>query len=121
MSHAIALSIYLSMNSIENELIIGQTKTEKRKEYLEAFGNPDKSLSILVNYEILSTGIDVPGMNAIMVLSKIESPTLALQIIGRAMRGEKNGGNETNRVYLTKDNQNKFKKFQVLESVVLGN
>jgi DNA repair protein RadD len=119
-SHAIALNIYLKLHNIENELIIGETPTPLRKQYLERFGNKTNPLSVLVNHQILATGIDVPGMNSIMVLSQIESPTLALQIIGRAMRGEKNGGNKSNTVYLTRDNYNKLKELELLENIVLS-
>jgi superfamily II DNA or RNA helicase len=120
-SHAIALNLYLRHNNIENELIVGETHPTKRKEYLSRFGSKDDSLSILVNHQILSTGIDVPGMNSIMILSIINSPTLALQIIGRAMRGKLNGGNETNTIYLTRDNQNKLQEYKILENQVLRN
>jgi len=119
--HAIALNIFLKMQNIENELIIGETPTVLRKQYLERFGSKNESLSVIVNHQILSTGIDVPGMNSIMILSKIESPSLALQIIGRAMRGEKNGGNKSNTIYLTQDNYNKLKEFELLENIVLQN
>ena len=118
-SHAIALNIFLRTNGVENELIIGDTPSVLRQEYLTRFGNSNDSLSVLVNHQILSTGIDVPGMNSIMILSNIETPSLALQILGRAMRGPKNGGNEVNTVYLTKDNYNTLKNFKILESLVL--
>ncbi len=120
-SHAIALNLYLKHNNIDNELIVGETHPTKRKEYLQRFGSKTDSLSILVNHQILSTGIDVPGMNSIMILSNINSPTLALQIIGRAMRGKLNGGNETNTIYLTRDNQNKLQEYKILENQVLRN
>jgi len=119
-SHAIALNIYLKREGIENELIIGNTPPILRKNYLQRFGDSEETLSVLVNHQILSTGIDVPGLNSIMVLSKIESPTLALQVIGRAMRGEKNGGNPSNTLYLTKDNHNRLKEFKLLENIVLN-
>lgn len=119
-SHAIALNIYLQREGIQNQLIIGDTPSVLRKEYLRQFGDRESSLSVLVNHQILSTGIDVPGMNSIMVLSKIESPTLALQVIGRAMRGKKNGGNPSNTIYLTKDNYNRLKEFKLLENIVLN-
>jgi superfamily II DNA or RNA helicase len=55
-----------------------------------------------------------------MILSEINSPTLALQILGRAMRGIKNGGNKENTIYLTKENYNKLSEYKLLESVVLN-
>jgi DNA repair protein RadD len=118
-SHAVALSVFLQMNGIDNKLIVGETPPPKRDEYLSRFGDSEDSLSFLVNHQILSTGIDVPGMNSIMILAKITSPSLALQILGRAMRGKKNGGNESNTIYLTKDNDTKLREFKILEKIVL--
>jgi len=59
-------------------------------------------------------------MNSIMILGEINSPSLGLQILGRAMRGPKNGGNSENTVYLTKENHNKLSKYKLLEATVLN-
>lgn len=120
-SHAIAIHLYLLQNSIENEIIIGETHPQKRKDYLSRFGDNKDPLSVIVNHQILSTGIDVPGMNSIMILAEINSPTLALQILGRAMRGPLNGGNKSNTIYLTMDNKNKLESYNMLEKIVLNN
>ena len=119
-AHAIALSLYLSTKDIENELIVGDTPNANRKQYLSKLADKKDSLNILVNERILSTGIDVPGLNSIMVLSDIDSVTSSLQILGRAMRGPKNGGNKSNTVYLTKDNKNTLEKYNLLEDKALN-
>ena len=119
--HAIALSIFLKQNGIKNGLIVGETPDSIRKKLLEDFGDKSSDLNVLINYQILSTGIDVPGMNSIIVLSEINSPSLALQIIGRAMRGQKNGGNKENKIFLTKENHKKLSEYHLLESIVLNN
>ncbi len=120
-SHAIAISIYLKKFGIINGLIIGETPTYLRKKLLDDFGNKSNDLNVLVNHNILSTGIDVPGMNSIMILGEISSPTLALQILGRSMRGPLNGGNNENTVFLTKDNYNFLHEFLAIENIVLNN
>lgn len=119
-AHAVALSIFLNKNNVDNGLIVGETPEVKREEYLKNFGDKENPLSVLVNHQILSTGIDVPGMNSIMILSDINSPTLALQVLGRAMRGPKNGGNENNTIYLTPSNEKKLRNYKILESIVLN-
>jgi DNA repair protein RadD len=119
-SHAVALSIYLKHNGIENGLIIGETPDVVRKQLLSDFTSKENNLSILVNHLILSTGIDVPGMNSIMILGEINSPSLGLQIIGRAMRGPENGGNKENTIYLTHQNYNRLSEFKLLETIVLN-
>jgi superfamily II DNA or RNA helicase len=120
-SHAIALSLYLKSRNIQNELIVGETPMAKRKSLLKKLGDDSETLNILVNEKILSTGIDIPGLNSIVVLADVESITTTLQILGRAMRGPKNGGNSKNTIYITKDNKNKLEKFNLLEDIALNN
>ena len=120
-SHAIALSLFLKSRNVENELIVGATPTLNRKKYLERLEDKSDSLSIIVNEKILSTGIDIKGLNSIIVLCKIESVTTALQILGRAMRGPKNGGNQSNTIYLTRDNRTKLENLRLLEARVINN
>jgi len=119
-SHAVALSIYLKKLNLNNGLIIGETPDITRKQLLSDFGNKENDLNILINHLILSTGIDVPGMNSIMILGDIDSPSLGLQILGRAMRGLKNGGNNENTIYLTKQNYTRLSDYKLLESTVLN-
>ncbi len=119
-SHAVALSIYLSKLGLKNGLIIGETPDITRKQLLSDFADKEKELNILINHLILSTGIDVPGMNSIMVLGEIDSPSLGLQILGRAMRGPKNGGNKENTIYLTKQNYTRLSDYKLLETTVLN-
>ena len=119
-AHAIALCLFLRSNDVENELIVGDTPSPNRKKYLSRLGDPNESLSIIVNEKILATGIDVPGLNSIIVLSDIDSITSSLQILGRAMRGPKNGGNKNNIVYLTKNNREKLENYNLLEIKALN-
>ena len=120
-SHSIALSLYLKSKKIQNELIVGETPIAKRKKYLEQLEDKENSLSIIVNERILTTGIDVKRLNSIIILANIESVTSALQVIGRAMRGPKNGGNESNIIYLTRDNRSKLERYKILEKKALNN
>ena len=120
-AHAIALSLYLKSEEIENKLIVGDTPNANRKLYLERLADKKDSLSILVNEKILATGIDVPGLNSIMILANIDSVTTALQILGRAMRGPKNGGNENNTIFITRDNRTRLENYNLLEAEALNN
>lgn len=119
-AHAIALCLFLRSNDVENELIVGDTPTPNRKLFLKKLGDSNETLSIIVNERILSTGIDVPGLNSIIVLSEIDSVTSSLQILGRAMRGPKNGGNKNNIVYLTKNNRERLENYDLLEIKALN-
>ena len=119
-AHAIALSLFLKAKNIENGLIVGETPNQKRKDFLKKLGDKDDTLNVLVNEKILATGIDVPGLNSIIVLANIQSITTALQILGRAMRGPKNGGNKNNTIYITRDNKTKLENWKLLEEEALN-
>ena len=116
-SHAIALNLILRNSGVRTDLIIGQTPDSKRLEILDELRNG--SISTVVNHEILSAGLDVPGLESIMILADIESPSLGMQILGRAMRGVKNGGNKSNIVYVTPSNRLRFESFGLLEEITL--
>jgi superfamily II DNA or RNA helicase len=118
-AHAIALSLYLNVNKINNGLIVGETPNNHRKTLLKKLADKDDKLNVIVNERILQTGIDVPGLNSIMVLNKIESPNTALQILGRAMRGPKNGGNINNTVYVTQSNKTLLENYNIIEQKIL--
>ena len=120
-AHAIALSLFLSVNDIENGLIVGETPNINRKKLLKKLGDKKDNLNVIVNERILQTGIDVPGLNSIMILTKIESPNTALQILGRAMRGPKNGGNKRNTIYVTKANRALLENYNIIQQKVLKN
>ena len=61
-------------------------------------------LKVIINHGLLATGIDLPSVNKLIITRPIGSPILYSQIIGRALRGPKNGGNETNIIVNIRDN-----------------
>jgi len=102
LDHVLALFILCKAKGIKAEYIIGAVSQARRLDILSRFKNRD--FSILLNLDILSTGIDVPNINKIIITRPIGTPILYSQILGRALRGPKNGGNETNTVITIKDN-----------------
>ena len=95
-NHAILLVNLLKISGIFAELIVGDTPIDQRSKFLKEF--EEGNITALVNHEILSTGVDVPKLNSIMVLRDFGSENVALQVVGRALRGKLNGGNSTNTV-----------------------
>ena len=120
MSHAVALHLFLLSLDIESGLIIGATPAVERERLISEFGSDEHNLSLLINGTILSKGVDVPGLNSVMILGEVLNPSQALQILGRAMRGLKNGGNKNNTVYLTKENYRRISSYQILEQITLS-
>lgn len=100
--HVFALTILCRSRDIPSEFIIGSVDQGKRLEILERFKR--RELFVLINLDILSTGVDVPNVNKIIITRPIGSPILYSQILGRALRGPKNGGNAENTVINLQDN-----------------
>ena len=113
--HAVALNILLQSKDIKSECIIGDTSAADRINYFNKFKtniNSDASeypklfeLNVLINYNILSTGIDLPRVDELYLLRKFGNETTAMQVLGRALRGKKNGGNLKNKVISVKGNK----------------
>ena len=116
--HAIALNILLQNKGIKSECIIGDTSNADRIKYFNEFktninANHSKKpkvfkLNILINHSILATGIDLPRVDELYLLRKFGNQTTAMQVLGRALRGEKNGGNLNNKVISIKGNESKI-------------
>ena len=100
--HAVALNILLQAKDIKSECIIGDTSAADRINYFNKFKtniNSDASeypklfeLNVLINYNILSTGIDLPRVDELYLLRKFGNETTAMQVLGRALRGKKKRG-----------------------------
>lgn len=102
LDHVYALLILCRAYNINARHIIGEVDQADRIGILEQFKR--KEYNILINLDILSTGIDLPNINKVIIARPINSPNLTSQILGRALRGPKNGGNEQNTIINIKDN-----------------
>lgn len=100
--HVLALTALCRAHSIESGFIIGEVSQSERLNLLEKFRS--RSLKILINHEILSTGIDIPNVDKLIITRPVGSSILYSQILGRALRGPKNGGNLVNYVVSISDN-----------------
>lgn len=107
--HAIALKILLQEENVKVACITGDTPPHDRLVYFDEFQSKSKDssfkLNVLVNYGILSTGIDLPRVDELFILRKFGNLTTAMQVVGRALRGKKNGGNERNKIISVKSNR----------------
>lgn len=71
----------------DNKRILEQFKTGK-----DQYGN-DAPLDVLINVRMLTEGADVPTVKTVFITRQTTSSILITQMIGRALRGEKAGGN----------------------------
>jgi DNA repair protein RadD len=100
--HCMILQTIFRKNGIESGVVLGSTNKFDRSRIIDDFKT--KKLKVLINYSVLSTGFDAPKLNTLIIARTINSNILGSQIIGRALRGPKNGGNEKNTIIVLKDN-----------------
>ena len=52
------------------------------------------SIKVLANYQVLATGFDAPKTATIVISRPVFSPVRYMQMVGRGLRGPRNGGTE---------------------------
>ena len=82
--------------------VSGTTKPSIRRRVVQEFRSGE--IKVLVNYGVFREGFDAPKTRAIVVARPVYSPNLYFQMIGRGLRGVKNGGNERCLVLNVNDN-----------------
>lgn len=100
--HCNILQRILQLRGIESEIVLGETPGHLRAKYISSF--KEKKLLVLINYGVLSTGFDAPKLDVLIIARPTGSIILYSQMLGRALRGPKNGGNKRNTLITIKDN-----------------
>ena len=90
---------YLEVNS---GLVLGESIEAERKVAIQKF--KEGVLDVLVNFGVLTTGFDSTNITHCIIARPTSSPVLYSQMVGRAVRGPKNGGNPNNTVVDVVDN-----------------
>jgi superfamily II DNA or RNA helicase len=100
--HAQTMAALLTLEGISAKPITGLTEAGPRRHYIEQFRNGE--LRVLTNYAVLTQGFDAPAVRAIFVARPTYSPNLYQQMIGRGLRGPKNGGKDECLIVNVEDN-----------------
>ena len=93
-THAKMLSAMLSLEGINNSLVIGEMNPIDRKKAIDNFKDRNNSTNIIINYEVLTTGFDSKNIKCVFITRPTHSVVLYSQMIGRGLRGPMMGGNE---------------------------
>lgn len=88
------IATVLKLNGIWAYAITSRTDSARRKRIIKKYKDSEAITKILVNYEVLTTGFDAPKTNALIIARDTKSVKLYNQMVGRARRGIKAGGNE---------------------------
>ena len=96
---------------VTSEFIYADTHIDERCKFIKQFR--DQELRVLCNYDILTQGFDAPKVDAIVVARDTGSYVLHTQMIGRGLRGPRNGGTPECRIV---DFSNKIREQQSMFS-----
>jgi len=81
---------------VTSEFVYANTNVDERCRFIKEFR--EQKLRVLCNYDILTQGFDAPKVDAIVVARDTGSYVLHTQMIGRGLRGPRNGGTPVCRI-----------------------
>lgn len=104
--HAGEMAARLHLNGITAAAISGETPPSARRDFLEKF--KDGRIKVLCNHSVLTTGFDAPRTDMILIARQVFSRVRYMQMVGRGLRGPKNGGTERCTILTVNDNLGRF-------------
>jgi superfamily II DNA or RNA helicase len=104
--HAQVLAALLTDRGRPAASIEGGTPPNIRRRRIADFRSG--KLRVLTNYKVLTQGFDAPAVKAVVVARPTYSPNTYIQMIGRGLRGELNGGKDTCLILNVADNIENF-------------
>ncbi|MGW4642283.1 DEAD/DEAH box helicase [Sphaerisporangium sp. NPDC004334] len=107
-NHAKLLAAKLNDRGIRSAAIDSATPSADRRSRIEEFRS--KKIRVLTNYAVLAQGFDAPATEVVIVARPTFSPNVYQQMIGRGLRGPKNGGKETCLILDVADNITNYDK-----------
>lgn len=92
-SHAHLLASVLEAVGVAASAVTAQTAPTVRNRVITRFRKKTNQPFVLCNYGVLTTGFDAPQTSAALIARPTRSLVLFSQMLGRAIRGPKAGGN----------------------------
>ena len=88
------LAIILRARGVNASSVTGETVLAERQNRINAYKEKTDDTRVLCNFGVLTTGFDAPKTSAAIIARPTFSLVLFSQMVGRAIRGIKAGGNE---------------------------
>ncbi|MFB7114596.1 DEAD/DEAH box helicase family protein [Streptomyces sp. NPDC056291] len=107
-SHAKFLAAKLNDRGIRAAAVDSATSDRERRNRIDAFRQ--RRLRVLTNYGVLTQGFDAPATRAVVVARPTYSPNIYQQMIGRGLRGPRNGGKPMCLILNVRDNITNYGK-----------
>ena len=89
----------LASDSIQAEAVVANTPPDDRARIIGQFRQSSGPPMALLNYGVLTAGFDAPKTSCVVIARPTSSLVLYSQMVGRAMRGERSGGNRQCDIY----------------------
>ena len=93
--HAEIIAAVLTALEIDGRVVTANTEASARTRIIKDFRRVQGKPMVLCNFGVLTTGFDAPNTSAAVIARPTKSLVLFSQMVGRATRGTKAGGNET--------------------------
>jgi superfamily II DNA or RNA helicase len=101
--HSNLLAAVLRARGVDAASITGTTPADERASLIASFRSDSPEVRVLCNYGVLTTGFDAPKTSAAVIARPTRSLVLYSQMIGRAIRGPRAGGNAVAEVFTIQD------------------
>ena len=92
-----AVSLALNSIGVRAHHVEGAQKDDLRRAIIGDFAKG--KCSVLTNQKLLTTGYDCPAVSNVFLTSKVNSPILFEQMVGRAARGTRTGGSRRSTIW----------------------
>ncbi|MFB9734479.1 MULTISPECIES: DEAD/DEAH box helicase [Streptomyces] len=100
--HAKYLAAMLNDRGVPSAAVDSTTSAQDRRTRVEKFRSG--RIRVLTNYGVLTQGFDAPSTRVVVVARPVFSRNVYQQMIGRGLRGPKNGGKDTCLILNVSDN-----------------
>jgi superfamily II DNA or RNA helicase len=104
--HAKFLAAKLGDRGIRSTAIDSATPLAERRQRVDAFRAG--KVRVITNYGVLTQGFDAPATRAVVIARPVYSANSYQQMIGRGLRGLRNGGNDSCLILDMRDNITNF-------------
>lgn len=104
--NARVLAALLAHRGVPAVSVSADTETAARRHYIDEF--KAGRIRVLTNYNVLTQGFDAPKVQAVYVARPTFSPNVYQQMIGRGLRGPRNGGSEEVLIVNVEDNFDQY-------------
>ena len=88
------LQAMLTIKNVDALFVAGETESGERERRIKRYKSSGSNKIVMLNYGVLTTGFDAPRTSCAIIARPTKSLVLYSQMVGRATRGLRAGGNK---------------------------